>query len=115
MVYIYRYTITISTDTNDSCGRGVSASYGQLYGWYTVVYELRAYGAQGASDPGEYPEVYGRLAQGYFNRKAWTESIASANVSIKEFIIILVQQMFWCYENGDGNLAVAYASERYDV
>jgi len=22
--------------------------------------------------------------------------------------------MFWCYENGDGNLAVAYASERYD-
>jgi len=23
--------------------------------------------------------------------------------------------MFWCYENGDGNLAVAYASERYDV
>ena len=23
--------------------------------------------------------------------------------------------MFWCYENGDGNLAVAYASERYDI
>ena len=22
--------------------------------------------------------------------------------------------MFWCYENGDGKLAVAYASERYD-
>jgi len=22
--------------------------------------------------------------------------------------------MFWCYENGIGNLAVAYASERYD-
>ena len=22
--------------------------------------------------------------------------------------------MFWCYENGDGNLAVVYASERYD-
>ena len=30
-------------------------------------------------------------------------------------IINLVQLMFWCYENGDGNLAVAYASERYDV
>ena len=29
--------------------------------------------------------------------------------------IILVQQMFWCYRNGIGNLAVAYASERYDV
>ena len=29
--------------------------------------------------------------------------------------IILVQLMFWCYENGDGNLAVAYASERYDM
>ena len=23
--------------------------------------------------------------------------------------------MFWCYRNGIGNLAVAYASERYDV
>jgi len=22
--------------------------------------------------------------------------------------------MFWCNKNGDGNLAVAYASERYD-
>ena len=29
--------------------------------------------------------------------------------------IILVQQMFWCYRNGIGNLAVVYASERYDV
>ena len=33
----------------------------------------------------------------------------------KSYYIILVQQMFWCYENGIGNLAVAYASERYDV
>ena len=30
-------------------------------------------------------------------------------------IRILMQQMFWCYENAIGNLAVAYASERYDV
>ena len=33
----------------------------------------------------------------------------------KSSYIILVQLMFWCYENGIGNLAVAYASERYDV
>ena len=38
------------------------------------------------SDPGEYPEVYGWLAQGYFKRYAWTESIASANVSMKELL-----------------------------
>ena len=31
------------------------------------------------------------------------------------YYINLVLQMFWCYENGIGNLAVAYASERYDV
>jgi len=24
-------------------------------------------------------------------------------------------RMFWCYRNGIGNLAVAHASERYDV
>ena len=111
MVYIYRYTITISTDTNDSCGRGVSASYGQLYGWYTVVQDLRAYGS-GLSDPGKYPEVYGWLAQGYFNRCAWTESIASAKVRV---IIIWFSKCFGAMKNGDGNLAVAYASERYDV
>ena len=46
MFYIYRYTI--STDTNDSCGREVSASYGQLYGWYMVEQAWRAYGAYGA-------------------------------------------------------------------
>ena len=50
-----------------------------------------------------------------FNRSAWTESIASTKVSMKELIYNFVQQMFWCYENGDGNLAVAYDSERYDV
>ena len=33
----------------------------------------------------------------------------------KELLYNLVQQMFWCYRNGIGNSAVAYASERYDV
>ena len=40
--------------------------------------------APDSSDPGEYPEEYGRLA--YFNRNAWTESIASAKVSMKELL-----------------------------
>jgi len=37
---------------------------------------------------------------------------ASAKVRV---YIIWVKLMFWYYENGDGNLAVVYASERYDV
>ena len=78
------------------------------------LYRICALTAPDSSDPGEYPEEYGKLAQGYFNRNTWTESIASAKVSMS-YYIILVQQIFWCYENGDGNLAVAYASERYDV
>ena len=42
--------------------------------------------APDSSDPGEYPEEYGRLAQGYFNRNTWTESIASAKVSMNKLL-----------------------------
>ena len=50
------------------------------------LYRTCALTAPDSSDPGEYPEEYGRLAQGYFNRKAWTESIASAKVNMKELL-----------------------------
>ena len=43
-----------------------------------------ALAAPDSSDPGECPEEYKRLAQGYFNRYEWTESIASTKVSMKE-------------------------------
>ena len=75
---------------------------------------LDALTAPDSSDPGKYPEEYGRLAQGYFNRNAWTESIASTKVSMKELLYNFGVANL-CYENGDGNLAVSYASERYDV
>ena len=43
---------------------------------------------------------------------SWTESIRKCE---GKSLYNLVQQMFWYHENGDGNLAVVYASERYDV
>ena len=50
------------------------------------LYRTCALTVPDSSDPGQYPEEYGRLAQGYFNRSTWTESIASANVSMKELL-----------------------------
>ena len=61
------------------------------------------------SDPGQYPEESGRFGVGIFRGP---KVFASAKVRV---YIIQMQLMFWYYENGDGNLAVVYASERYDV
>ena len=41
----------------------------------TRLYMTCALTVPDCSDPGKYPEEYEWLAQGYFNRKAWTESI----------------------------------------